>query len=79
MLGKDEIESRFGFHKATIEGANATAPMHAGLRNRFKHFASLLDDILEDGREKSIAMTCLEEASMWSHKAVAKTAPVIKE
>lgn len=27
-IGREEIENRFGFHKATIEGENATLPKH---------------------------------------------------
>lgn len=79
MLGRDEIESRFGFHKATIEGDNATLPRHALLRKAFKEFANRLDEVLVDGRAKSIAFTHLEDVSMWSHKAVAEDAPLVDE
>lgn len=79
MLGKDEIESRFGFHKATIEGPDATAEKHAMLRRHFKAFANTLDDLIDDSREKALMWTALEEASMWSHKAIAKNAPILVE
>lgn len=79
MLGKDEIEHRFGFHKATIEGANATLPVHSDTRLMFREFAEWLDSNLPDGRAKSVAMTELENASMWSHKAIAEMAPLIRE
>lgn len=75
-LGYDEIENRFGFHKATIEGADATKPAHSHLRRAFKAYAHELDETLPDSREKDLAMTALEEASMWSHKAIAKNAPL---
>jgi len=75
----EEINNRFGFHKATIEGSNATAPQHKELRKEFVEFATILDASLPDGRAKSLAMTALEEASMWSHKAIAETAPVVVE
>src|SRR5689334_1277489 len=78
-LGKDEIESRFGTHKATIEGAEATLPKHQTLRAQFKAFATYLDESMEDGREKDLAMKALEEASMWSHKATAKSAPLVDD
>lgn len=74
-IGEAEIESRFGFHKASIEGENATAPKHADLREVYKDFANHLDNILPDSRDKNLAFTALEEASMWSHKAIAKTQP----
>lgn len=79
MLGAEEIEHRFGFHKATIEGENATLPMHRDTRLAFREFAEFLDDVLPAGRAKSVAFTELENASMWAHKAIAETAPVIQE
>ena len=74
-LGREEIENRFGFHKGTIEGPNATAPRHAILRKKFSDFA----ETLPDGRAKSVALTELETASMWCHKSVAEQAPLINE
>lgn len=76
MIGKEEIEKRFGFHKASIEGKEATLPRHSSLRVFFKSVANELDKLLPESREKSLAFTALEEASMWSHKAVAQSAPV---
>ena len=77
MLGKEEIEHRFGFHKATIEGDNATLPRHRELRLAYKEFANKLDEVLVDGREKSLVFTAL--ASMWSHCSVAMSAPAVEE
>lgn len=71
-----EINNRFGFHKATLEGPEATSPKHHALRKHFMEFAFLLDDILPEGREKALAFTELENASMWAHKAIAQTAPL---
>lgn len=79
MLGKGEIEHRFGFHKATIEGDNATLPRHRELRLAYKEFANKLDEVLVDGREKSLVFTALQEASMWSHCSVAMSAPAVEE
>jgi hypothetical protein len=78
-IGIDEINRRFGFHKATIEGENATLPIHRDLRIAFNEFANILDAALPPGRAKSVAFTHLEDASMWSHNAVAETAPVVQE
>lgn len=79
MIDKAEIEHRFGFHKATIEGENATLPKHRELRLAFKAFAEQLNKVLPEGRAKSVAFTELENASMWAHKAVAELAPLIEE
>jgi hypothetical protein len=78
-LGKQEIEHRFGFHKATIEGENATLPRHRDVRLKFREFAEFLDIMVTDSRAKSVMMTELESASMWAHKAIAENAPLIGE
>lgn len=78
-IGTEEIEHRFGFHKATVEGENATLPQHREVRLRFKEFAAFLDEVMVPGRAKSVAFTNLEDASMWTHKAIAETAPVVNE
>jgi hypothetical protein len=75
-VGEEEIKNRFGFHKATIEGLNATLPEHQYLRVSFMEFADMLDRILPPGRTKSVAFTQLEDASMWAHKAIASMAPM---
>ncbi len=78
-LGKNEIEHRFGFHKATIEGENATLPKHRDTRLKFREFAEWLDEVLPEGRAKSVAFTELENASMWCHKSIAELAPAVRE
>jgi hypothetical protein len=78
-LGTEEIEHRFGFHKATIEGENATLPKHREVRLLFREFAEKLDQIAPGGRAKSVMFTELENASMWAHKAIAETAPAVAE
>lgn len=78
-FGPVEIEHRFGFHKATVEGPNATLPRHVQTRLLYREFAERLDEILPPGRAKSVAFTELENASMWSHKAIAELAPAISE
>ena len=79
MLGPDEIEHRFGFHKGTIEGPNATAPVHAGLRKKSREFAHLLNEDVPDGRAKAVMFTELKTATMWAHKAIAERAPLVEE
>ena len=73
-LTPEEINNRFGWHRATIEGENATKPVHDNLRYLFREFATELNDILPEGRYKSLAMTELENSAMWSHKSVAEQA-----
>ncbi len=78
-VGRNEIENRFGFHKATIEGPNATNQVHADLRRLFVEFAEHLDHLLPPGRAKAVSMTELETTSMWAHKATAERAPLVTD
>lgn len=71
MIGRDELDHRFGVHKARLEGPAGTDKHHAEMRIQFKAFAQVLDQLLPDSREKTIAFTELETASMWAHKALA--------
>jgi len=63
----EDIENRFGFHPATDE----TKSMHAQVREDFITLAKYLNDILPEGREKSLALTALQEAAMWSNASIA--------
>jgi len=67
MIGFDEINRRLGFHPATDE----TIPKFESNRAFFIDLADWLDHNLPDGREKSLALTALQEALMWSNAAVA--------
>lgn len=72
QLNDEEIEKRFGFHKAAIEREGIDKSFaHADLRKQFKEFVEDIDTHFPDGRNKSLALTALEEASMWLHKALA--------
>lgn len=70
-----ELRNRYGYHKATSE----TGPMHQEIRKKFLELATWIDANLPDGRAKSVALTDLENSSMWSNKAIAELAPVVDE
>lgn len=76
-INADEIAHRFGHHKAAIEGPNATAPIHEYLRIEYQIFAMKIIRSIPEGRERDIALTELESASMWSHKALARTSELV--
>lgn len=83
MLDRDEIENRFGFHKAAIEGPNVAEETHKQLRVVFKEFAKVLVEMLPADasakRYRHLAYDDLERASMWAHKAVAQLSPPVQE
>lgn len=42
------------------------------MREKAKEFATLIDMCCPDSREKSLAMTKLEECSMWANASIAR-------
>lgn len=77
MLSREELANRFGAHKASIESPSSPHD-HAYLRGVFLRLAEILNEALPEGREKDIALKELEDASMWSHKALAYVNPLDK-
>lgn len=66
-LGEDEINNRFGYHRATAE----SAPRHAAVREVMMHCATHIDALIPNGRDKSLAFTALQEAMHWANSAIA--------
>lgn len=62
------IENNFMYH-APREG---TANKYTCIRDSAKEFAYLIDGLCPPGREKSLAMTKLEETVMWANAAIAR-------
>jgi hypothetical protein len=68
MLDGD-LEHRFAFHPATDdEKRNA----HTSVRAACLTTAKRINELAPDGREKSLAITALEEAMMWGNAALAR-------
>ncbi|MBR3385482.1 MAG: hypothetical protein IKG69_09845 [Atopobiaceae bacterium] len=63
-----DLERRFAYHppKEGQPEAYGEIRLHARL------MAELVDDLCHDGREKSIALTRIEEAVMWANAAIAR-------
>lgn len=68
MLDDNEMYNRFSYHKP---GKNQTLSYH-GVRNQGRLFAELINRRCPDSREKSIALTKIEEAVMWANAAIAR-------
>ena len=67
-MDSTDIENRFSFHPATPE----TGEQHAVARAKCFELAAHLNATLPEGREKSLAITHLEEVMMWSNAAIAR-------
>jgi len=66
---QSEISHRFAFHPATTEEKRNE---HTSVRATIERAALFLDQHLPVGREKSLAITKLEEAMFWGNAAVAR-------
>jgi hypothetical protein len=68
-MDKSDLENRFSFHPATTD---ETRQAHETIRNTCLRVAIDLDDQLPEGREKSLAVTKLEEVMFWANAAIAR-------
>jgi len=65
----DELANRFAYHKPS---SPAVAEAHETVRNILFSVASQFQTNLPEGREKSLAITKLEEAMFWANAAIAR-------
>ena len=63
----DTWADRMGYHKAN----DTTVPLHQGLRQDFIHVAEMVIRSVPPGRERSLALTALQESLMWANAGVA--------
>lgn len=66
---KEHIEKNFTYH-APKEGQ---PEKYTVIREEAKALAHLIDEQCPNSREKSLAMTKLEEASMWANASIARS------
>ncbi len=69
MENTAKIENNFKYHPPT---GQAQVEKYEFLRSEFKALAHEVDAKCPMSREKSLAMTALEEASMWANAAIAR-------
>ncbi|AOE44661.1 hypothetical protein SEA_STROSAHL_51 [Gordonia phage Strosahl] len=64
-----DINNRFSFHPATTEEKRNE---HTSVRTKLLMTAQYIDSWVPNGREKSLAITKLEEAMFWANAAIAR-------
>ncbi|ALA12724.1 hypothetical protein ERICI_01329 [Paenibacillus larvae subsp. larvae] len=63
-----QIENNFKYH-APKEGQ---PEKYTAIREKAKELAYLIDELCPNSREKSLALTNLEQAVMWANAAIAR-------
>lgn len=69
MFDPNDLEHRFNHHPAATREKQEK---HAGIRNVILAVAHFINEEVPDGREKSTAITKLEEAMFWANASVAR-------
>ena len=64
----EQIENNFKYHTPK-EGQ---PEKYTALRSKAKELAYLIDELAPQSREKSLAMTKLEESIMWANSSIAR-------
>jgi hypothetical protein len=64
-----DIEHRFAFHPATTDEKRDA---HTSVRQACRRLADHINAECPDGREKSLALTAIEEAMFWGNAALAR-------
>lgn len=67
-MENERIENAFTYHRPK-EGQ---PEKYEALRAKAKELAYLVEELCPDSREKSLAMTKLEESSMWANASIAR-------
>lgn len=71
-----DINNRFDFHPATTAEKRGE---HTSIREACKTLAHALDARVPNGREKSLALTHLEEVMMWANAGIARAASTTED
>jgi len=67
-MNNHQIENAFVYHPPK----DGQAAKYADIRKMAKELAYMIDELVPDSREKSLAMTKLEECVMWANAGIAR-------
>ncbi|MBI1234925.1 MAG: hypothetical protein GC208_10530 [Alphaproteobacteria bacterium] len=67
----ERINNDFCYHRPPTE----VAADFVRLREQAKSLAHLINELVPDGREKSLAITNLEQTTMWANAGIARQFP----
>lgn len=64
----NSIENNFKYHSPKV----GQPEKYTAIREKAKELAYLIDEFCPNSREKSLAMTNLEQTSMWANASIAR-------
>lgn len=67
-MDANDIETRFTYHAPSPE----QVPVFQEIRDQAKAFATRINEVVPNGREKSLSITALEETVMWANAGIAR-------
>lgn len=67
-MDQNDIETRFTYHPPSPE----QIPVFQEIRDAAKALATRLNELVPNGREKSLAVTHLEDTVMWANAGIAR-------
>lgn len=70
MIEQNDIDNRFTYHPPS----ETKATKHLMIRESGKTLTEIINEHVPDGREKSLAITKIEEAIFWANAGIARSA-----
>ena len=70
MSDATELKHRFDYHPPSTDEVRVA---HESIRNACYNLAQFMNELLPEGREKSLVFTHLEECMYWANASVART------
>jgi hypothetical protein len=67
-MTQEELDARFDYHPPK----GCQPAKYSLIRDEAKDFARKVDAFCPEGREKSLALTNIEQAVMWANAAIAR-------
>ena len=68
MITNEELESRFTYHAPKDDMTG----QYISIREKAKELAYMIDELCPESRERSLAMTKVEECVMWAIASIAR-------
>lgn len=68
-MDSSDLDDRFKYHQPSNEDVKSN---HESIGHHCRELAEHLNNLVPEGREKSLAMTHLEEVMMWANAGIAR-------